>query len=51
VPGTPAGLRNLGNTCYVNAALQFLHSIPAFTRALYVLEDSLAGQDIVRQLR
>lgn len=51
VPGMPAGLRNLGNTCYVNAAMQFLHSIPAFRHALYVLEPQLAQQDIVKQLR
>ncbi|KAF8072683.1 UBP26 [Scenedesmus sp. PABB004] len=50
-PDTPAGLRNLGNTCYVNAALQFLAAIPNFRRALYVLEDGIAGQDIIRQLR
>eukprot|EP00879_Flechtneria_rotunda_P021061 GHRR01022187.1.p1 GENE.GHRR01022187.1~~GHRR01022187.1.p1 ORF type:complete len:771 (+),score=324.72 GHRR01022187.1:120-2432(+) len=48
---TPAGLRNLGNTCYVNAAMQFLHAIPDFRHALYILEPHLAEQDIVRQLR
>lgn len=50
-PEAPAGLRNLGNTCYVNAAMQFLVSMPSFRRALYVLEPHLAEQDIVRQLR
>jgi ubiquitin carboxyl-terminal hydrolase 48 len=56
-PAAPAGLRNLGNTCYINAALQFLASIPAFTRALYALEPSAldpqssAGDAVVAQLR
>lgn len=50
-PADPAGLRNLGNTCYVNAAMQFLHSLPAFRNALYKLEPELAEQDIVRQMR
>jgi uncharacterized UBP type Zn finger protein len=50
-PDVPAGLRNLGNTCYVNAAMQFLHSLPAFRSALYKLEPELAGQQIVKQMR
>lgn len=50
-PSAPVGLRNLGNTCYVSAALQFLAAIPDFCSALYRLESSLAQQDIVRQLR
>lgn len=50
-PGVPAGLRNLGNTCYVNAAMQFLHSLPAFRNALYKLEPELAEQQIVKQMR
>ncbi|KAF6259485.1 hypothetical protein COO60DRAFT_1001184 [Scenedesmus sp. NREL 46B-D3] len=50
-PDVPAGLRNLGNTCYVNAAMQFLQAIPEFRHALYVLEPELAEQDVIRQLR
>ncbi|WIA08663.1 hypothetical protein OEZ85_008090 [Tetradesmus obliquus] len=50
-PDVPAGLRNLGNTCYVNAAMQFLQAIPEFRHALYVLEPHLAEQDVIRQLR
>lgn len=50
-PAAPAGLRNLGNTCYVNAAMQFLHSLPDFRNALYKLEPELAEQQIVKQMR
>ena len=30
----PAGLKNLGNTCYLNATVQCLRSVPEFTEAL-----------------
>ena len=33
----PAGLKNLGNTCYVNAVLQCLFAIPTFRAAVYRL--------------
>jgi hypothetical protein len=50
-PGRPAGLRNLGNTCYVNASLQMLHNIGLFRDALLKLEPQIAGQDVVAQMR
>jgi ubiquitin C-terminal hydrolase len=32
----PAGLTNLGNTCYMNATLQCLKTVPEFCNALQV---------------
>jgi hypothetical protein len=50
-PDRPVGLRNLGNTCYVNASLQMLHHISMFRDALLRLEPEVAGQKVVEQMR
>ena len=45
------GLNNLGNTCYVNSALQCLYMVPVFRAAVYAMRPPLADEPVLSQLR
>ena len=52
IVASPCGLSNLGNTCYVNAALQVLFTCSAFRRAIYAVDTSIiAREPLLEQLQ
>jgi ubiquitin carboxyl-terminal hydrolase 14 len=43
---TPAGLQNLGNTCYMNSTLQVLRSVPELQEELLRYSDRYVGSEL-----
>lgn len=41
---TPVGLKNIGNTCYLNSFIQALYHLPEVMKKMMELEDSAALQ-------
>lgn len=49
--GQHCGLVNLGNTCYANAALQCIYSIPSIRSAFFCIDAALSARPIISELQ
>lgn len=49
--GHPCGLVNLGSTCYGNAALQCIYSVPSIRNAFFNLSSELSADSVIFEIQ